>query len=111
MPAPLRSYDIIIDNQLRAWLVEVNASPSLSATTEADRVIKMSLLRDIFAIVVPPDFTDYKGPTSMGPCEDTGGFVVLYDEEAENLAEQARQVAQNSRRRHSRTDSQLKSWR
>ena len=32
-------------------LVEVNASPSLSTTTEADRIMKLSLLRDIYNIV------------------------------------------------------------
>ncbi|CAN0152564.1 unnamed protein product, partial [Scytosiphon promiscuus] len=85
-------YDIIVDNQLKPWLVEVNASPSLSATTESDRVMKTTLLRDIFAVVVPPDFSDpsYKGPVSMGPCRDTGGFYVLYDEEAINQAERER---------------------
>ncbi|CBJ26684.1 predicted tubulin-tyrosin ligase [Ectocarpus siliculosus] len=51
-------YDIIVDDQLKPWLVEVNASPSLSATTESDRVMKTTLLRDIFAVVVPPDFSD-----------------------------------------------------
>ena len=34
-------YDIIVDNNLKPWLVEVNASPSLSATTESDRVMKV----------------------------------------------------------------------
>lgn len=34
-------YDIIVDNRLKPWLVEVNASPSLSATTASDRVMKV----------------------------------------------------------------------
>lgn len=48
-------YDILIDNDLKPWLLEVNASPSLTTSTEKDVVLKSQLLRDVFAIVVPPD--------------------------------------------------------
>jgi len=54
-------YDILIDGDLKPWLVEVNASPSLSTTTEADRIMKLSLLRDIYNIVaagIPPAVPD-----------------------------------------------------
>lgn len=44
-------YDVLIDDTLKPWLVEVNASPSLTVTTEDDRIIKQSLLRDIYNIV------------------------------------------------------------
>jgi hypothetical protein len=37
--------------------VEVNASPSLSTTTEADRIMKLSLLRDIYNIVAAGAFS------------------------------------------------------
>lgn len=46
-------YDVLIDDTLKPWLVEVNASPSLSTTTENDRVGKTSLLRDIYNVVCP----------------------------------------------------------
>ena len=46
-------YDIIIDADLKPWLIEVNASPSLSSTTTRDRVLKHGLLNDILNIVVP----------------------------------------------------------
>lgn len=46
-------YDVLIDADLKPWLVEVNASPSLTTTTENDRISKTSLLRDIYHVVCP----------------------------------------------------------
>ncbi|RKO85612.1 tubulin-tyrosine ligase/Tubulin polyglutamylase [Blyttiomyces helicus] len=37
-------YDIIVDADLRPWLIEVNASPSLSATTASDRLMKVAVV-------------------------------------------------------------------
>lgn len=51
-------YDIIIDENLRPWLIEVNASPSLSATTEGDRLMKHALINDILNIVAPANFLE-----------------------------------------------------
>ena len=39
-------YDIIIDSDLKPWLIEVNASPSLSATTTADRLMKVTCFHE-----------------------------------------------------------------
>lgn len=48
-------YDIIIDNNLKPWLVEVNASPSLTSTTVTDRILKYKLIDNILSVVLPPD--------------------------------------------------------
>ena len=76
-------YDILIDSDLKPWLVEVNASPSLSSTTAADRHMKMALVRDVLDIAIPAkldDISNYRGAHTLGPCEPSGGFSVLYDE-------------------------------
>jgi tubulin polyglutamylase TTLL1 len=51
-------YDIIIDADFKPWLIEVNASPSLSATTASDRIMKHSLINDILNLVIPDDFPE-----------------------------------------------------
>ena len=87
-------YDLLIDEELKPWLVEVNASPSLATTTVMDRDMKCSLMKDVLDIVVPDNICTPEGgfrpPNSMGPCVDTGDFVVLYDEAAEKAREEDR---------------------
>ena len=38
-------FDVLIDDKLKPWLIEVNASPSLSATTANDRIMKYSVIK------------------------------------------------------------------
>ncbi|CAH1989773.1 unnamed protein product [Acanthoscelides obtectus] len=59
-------YDIIIDNKLKPWLIEVNASPSLTSTTANDRILKHKLLDNIFNIVVPPTGFEENGMRTKG---------------------------------------------
>ncbi|CCW64978.1 unnamed protein product [Phytomonas sp. EM1] len=58
----LYGYDILIDENVMPHLIEVNASPSLSTTTLADRLLKEEVLTDMLKIVLPPDFPS---PTAM----------------------------------------------
>ena len=44
----LYGFDILIDANLRPWLLEVNVSPSLSSSSPLDKKIKTSLLCDVF---------------------------------------------------------------
>ena len=60
----------------------MNASPSLTSTTSADRIMKFKLISDIINIVIPngeiPDVKTYnKQPTK----EALGNFDLLYDED------------------------------
>lgn len=74
-------YDIIIDDKLKPWLIEVNASPSLTSSTANDRILKYNLINDTLNIAVPngeiPDCKWNKSP----PKEVLGNYEVLYDEE------------------------------
>jgi hypothetical protein len=52
----LFGYDVILDDDLRPWILEVNASPSMARETELDRRIKDVLIRDTVALVDPLPF-------------------------------------------------------
>ena len=44
-------YDILIDDMLKPWLIEVNQTPSFAADTTLDEVIKRRLITDAFRII------------------------------------------------------------
>ncbi|ERE86518.1 putative tubulin polyglutamylase TTLL1-like protein [Cricetulus griseus] len=70
-------YDIIIDDKLKPWLIEVNASPSLTSSTANDRILKYNLINDTLNIAVPngeiPDCKWNKSP----PKEVLGNYEIL----------------------------------
>lgn len=50
----LYGFDILIDNTLKPWLLEVNLSPSLGIDTPLDAKVKSSLLTDLLTLVGIP---------------------------------------------------------
>jgi tubulin polyglutamylase TTLL9 len=64
-------YDILIDADLKPWLIEVNASPSLSANTPKDYQMKLALLHDTIAIV------DMEKKLT-GSEDQVGGYDLIY---------------------------------
>lgn len=80
-------YDILIDEKLHPWLLEVNASPSLTCSTDADRLMKCKLLDDVLKIIIPRNFPPSEGASNstrrtvnVEDVEDTGDFSLLIDE-------------------------------
>ncbi|CAH0394240.1 unnamed protein product [Bemisia tabaci] len=74
-------YDIIIDEELKPWLIEVNASPSLTFTTAHDRILKSKLIDDILSIVVPPDGIPDARWSKRPSVDAMGNFHLIVDEE------------------------------
>jgi len=68
----LYGFDILIDDRLKAWLLEVNASPSLTAETPADYHIKFNLLEDMFNII------DVERKGKVAQEERVGGFDLIW---------------------------------
>lgn len=98
----LYGFDILVDQNLRPWLIEVNASPSLSATTSEDRMLKTRLIHDTLNIVIPPGFCDSSSGTRMsaGWCEEevVGDFVCIYNEGRHRREEEQRKERVRERR-------------
>lgn len=100
-------FDILVDKNLKPWLLEVNASPSLTTTTEEDRLLKLRLINDVLNVVMPPR----PHGTLAGDSElNLGGFICLLDEALQRQREEERreQSSRDRRRSGSRLGS---SWR
>ena len=81
-------FDVIIDEALKPWLIEINASPALSATTKADSKFKKKLMFDLFQIVVSSDFPNIKNGMGQGLAnwcnkKRVGDFLLIYSENAD----------------------------
>lgn len=50
----LYGFDILIDSELKPWLLEVNLSPSLNCDTPLDTRVKSALLVDLLTLVGLP---------------------------------------------------------
>ena len=44
-------FDIMIDGNLKPWLIEVNASPSFTANTPTDYKLKSGLIDDVLNVL------------------------------------------------------------
>ena len=50
-------FDILVDDELKPWLVEINLSPSLNTDSPLDLKIKGNMIADLFTLIgiVPLD--------------------------------------------------------
>lgn len=67
----LYGFDVLIDNNFKPWLIECNASPSLTANTKDDAEMKIDMLDDLFTVVDMEKIL-------TGNEEQVGGFDLIY---------------------------------
>jgi tubulin polyglutamylase TTLL9 len=69
----LYGFDLMIDNNMKPWIIEVNASPSLTASSPTDYELKFGLLEDVLHVV------DMEGRLS-GNDKRVGGFDLMWND-------------------------------
>lgn len=74
-------YDVIVDNNLKPWLIEVNSSPSLTTTTDNDCILKNKLIYNILNVILPPDGIPNARWNKCPSIESLGDFEPIVDEE------------------------------
>jgi len=65
-------YDFMVDTDLRVWLIEVNASPSMDMGTPVTARLVQNVLVDLCKVII-----DYAGAKNKREV-DTGGFCLVY---------------------------------
>eukprot|EP00397_Hematodinium_sp_SG-2012_P022549 GEMP01023372.1.p1 GENE.GEMP01023372.1~~GEMP01023372.1.p1 ORF type:complete len:345 (+),score=73.64 GEMP01023372.1:533-1567(+) len=66
----LYGYDILLDSNFKASLIEVNASPSLTANTQSDYDMKFGMLDDVLTVIDVEKYLD-------GTEQRVGGFDII----------------------------------
>ena len=72
-------YDVIVDERLKPLLVEVNASPSLSADSRADERLKRAMLHDALDAVDVEGLVSGERSGDEPPPLEVGGFDLVWD--------------------------------
>lgn len=68
----LYGYDILFDDTLTPWLLEVNAMPSMVISSESDKQMKTALLEDTFNII---DLENQRSGDEL----QVGGFDLIWN--------------------------------
>ncbi|RNA32432.1 putative tubulin polyglutamylase TTLL9 [Brachionus plicatilis] len=108
----LYGYDILLDSDLKPWLIEINASPALTASSQEDYELKFRLLDDTLTIVDMENRLNGKekriggfdliwndGPVMIEDCNTEqsrlNSFLGCYNDRNEQLKKLYRQILLN----------------
>ena len=70
-------YDLMVDTDLRVWLIEVNSSPTKDKSTPTTERLVDMVLQDLPKVII-----DYPNSNYRKNC-DTGGFVLVHRDQFE----------------------------
>lgn len=69
----LFGYDVMIDDNYNAWLIEVNSSPAMDYSTKVTTKLVKQAMKDVAKVVV--DWRE--APRNKRKKIDTGGFQLI----------------------------------
>ncbi|XP_052816470.1 probable tubulin polyglutamylase TTLL9 isoform X3 [Mya arenaria] len=82
-------YDVLLDDKLKPWLIEINASPSLTASGKDDYDLKHGVLNDVLNVL------DLENRLT-GKEKRVGGFDLIWDDGAVTTDDGAMECSVNS---------------
>ena len=97
----LYGFDVLFDDSFKVYVIEVNASPSMSANTPEDQELKTNLLSSVFDIV------DVEG-NMTGEEVRVGGFDLVQKGGGINLQGNATESVNNSSSNNNNNDKSSK---
>ncbi|CAL8091207.1 unnamed protein product [Orchesella dallaii] len=69
----LFGFDVLVDEELKPWLLECNYSPGLGGDCETDEIVKKPMLHDLFDLLGFPDSNSYINNSEKNVEVDNGG--------------------------------------
>lgn len=72
------SYDIITEDKLKPWLIEIKASPSPTSSTTNDQILKCNLINDILNTAAPNGEVPNCKLNKPSPKEVLGNYKLFY---------------------------------
>ena len=68
----LFGYDIMVDDEMNPWLIEVNSSPTMEYSTSITKCLVKEVMEDTVKVIVDYHFARKKSSV------DTGGFELIH---------------------------------
>ena len=86
LSSELFGYDIMIDENLTPWLIEINSSPAMDYSTPVTKKLVKEVMEDCIKVIVDYNYASAK----KKPHINTGNFTLIY--KAKRMVEQPQQA-------------------